>query len=152
MFYEISPNISVARYPVSSLFTWSLFLADDKGESFYKGNCTKNIEKEKEKNWPITVLFPTVVIVFWSYWSSCTRFSFIIPEFWGNFRVRSYPTYTSVKSTEHGAFSSETSTPQLISSFSPKGDVKFIVSCYITIKNPEIFKNFREFSRVFREF
>ena len=66
--------------------------------------------------------------------------------------VRSYPTYTTVQSTEHSGFSSESYTQQLIRSYSPKWVVQLNVSCYITIKKTEIFKNFPEFLRVFGEF
>ena len=66
--------------------------------------------------------------------------------------VRSYPTYTSVQSTEHSGFSSESYTQQLIRSYSPKWVVQLNVSCYITIKKTELFKNFPEFLRVFGEF
>ena len=66
--------------------------------------------------------------------------------------VRSYPTYTSVQSTEHSGFSSESYTLQLIRSYSPKWVVQLIVSCYIAIEKTEIFKNFPEFLRVFGEF
>ena len=54
---------SVARYLVSSVSSWSLFLTNDKREYSIRGIVQK-IWKKRRKIGSTTVLFPTVVIAF----------------------------------------------------------------------------------------